>query len=417
MRTGELSPEWTDCVIIPPCDDTLCGGRNNGSRALTCGSTGAIDRAPDRHAHPRMGPCLVGPRVGGRYSPATGAAEPEPDGPPGLSGQPIAVADRFRMGQAGAGESISDADEPPERDGVDRPRRSGGQPPSRSALRHPFPAGLDKHGEHFHHPEPPQSRLDPVLHRRREHRSRPVQPAALLPAGRGKGADRYPAPPLGGLADRTAPLQPVHPAGGPLHPPLLRAGRDRPADRMGQTAPGDTALPAMIDQAVYRVRQFFRALTAPLAREDPTPAMQVLTPAQRALFLRMSPADQRHGLAVYRTLVQEGPQPRDLLVAALLHDVGKAATPMPLWVRVVVVLLDRFMPHLLDRLSEREARGWQKPFVVYRHHAEIGARWAAEAECSRLTVDLIRRHHEPVERPNGEMDRLLQALQRADGFW
>ncbi len=173
----------------------------------------------------------------------------------------------------------------------------------------------------------------------------------------------------------------------------------------------------MIGQAVYRVRQFFRALTAPLAREDPTPAMQALTPAQRALFLRMSPADQRHGLAVYRTLVREGPQPRDLLVAALLHDVGKAAAPMPLWVRVAVVLLDRFMPRLLDRLSEGEAQGWRKPFVVYRHHAEIGARWAAEAECSPLTVALIRRHHEPVERLNGEADRLLQALQRADGSW
>ncbi|HEY76081.1 MAG TPA: HD domain-containing protein [Thermoflexia bacterium] len=170
-------------------------------------------------------------------------------------------------------------------------------------------------------------------------------------------------------------------------------------------------------RATYRVRQFLRALTAPLAKEDPAPAMRVLTPRQRALFFRMSPADQRHSLAVCRALEEAGPQPRDLLVAALLHDVGKAAAPMPLWVRVAVVLLDRFAPRLLDRLSEGGGRGWRRPFVVYRRHAEIGAEWAAEAGCSPLTVALIRRHHHLVGRVDGEMDRLLRRLQQADGNW
>ncbi len=170
-----------------------------------------------------------------------------------------------------------------------------------------------------------------------------------------------------------------------------------------------------MDRAAYRVRQFFRALTAPLVREDPTPVERTLTPRQRALFFRMSPADQRHSLAVYRALEREGPQPHDLLVAALLHDVGKAAAPMPLWVRVAVVLLDRLAPRLLDRLAAGEAQGWRRPFAVYRRHAEIGARWAAEAGCSPRAVALIRRHHQPVDRPRGEMDRLLQRLQRADG--
>lgn len=173
----------------------------------------------------------------------------------------------------------------------------------------------------------------------------------------------------------------------------------------------------MIERVAYRARQFLRALTASLAEDDPQEVEGILTPPQWALFLRMSPADRRHALAVYRALVAQGPQPYDLLVAALLHDVGKAAVPLSLWVRVAVVLLERFVPRLLDRLSEGKPRGWRRPFAVYQNHAEVGAAWAAEAGCSPLTVDLIRRHHEPAERVVAENDCLLSKLREADGTW
>ncbi len=167
-------------------------------------------------------------------------------------------------------------------------------------------------------------------------------------------------------------------------------------------------------QAAYRVRQFFAALTAPLVREDASVVARVLSPAQQSLFSRMSAPDRRHALRVYRALAEHGPQSEDLLVAALLHDVGKAAGPPPLWVRVAVVLLERWAPRWLDRLGAGEPRGWRRPFVLYRRHAEIGAEWAARAGCSPLTVALIRRHHDPPGPPGDEEDRLLLLLQEAD---
>ncbi len=168
-------------------------------------------------------------------------------------------------------------------------------------------------------------------------------------------------------------------------------------------------------RAAYRVRQFFRALTAPLAEMDTQGVEGALTPAQQALFRRMSPADRQHGLEVYRTLAGRGDVPADLLAAALLHDVGKAALAPSIWLRVMVVLLERFAPRLLERLSEGEPKGWRRPFAVYRQHAGIGAEWAAEAGCSPLTVALIRHHHGPGDGLDKEGRALLRLLQEADG--
>jgi predicted HD phosphohydrolase len=171
----------------------------------------------------------------------------------------------------------------------------------------------------------------------------------------------------------------------------------------------------VIRQAAYRARQFLRALTARLAVEDLEEARRTLAPAQWELFSGMSAADRRHAVAVYRALGAQGARSPDLLVAALLHDVGKSLVPASLWVRVTVVLLERFVPHLLEGLSRGEARGWRRAFVLYRRHAEVGAERAAQAGCSSCTVALILRHEERMDRPKGEEDRLLALLQAADG--
>jgi len=106
----------------------------------------------------------------------------------------------------------------------------------------------------------------------------------------------------------------------------------------------------------------------------------------------------------------------DLLAAALLHDVGKSAAQIHSWHHATIVLSKRFAPGLLARLTSGEPRGLRRPFVIHRQHMEIGASWAAQAGCSPLTVSLIRRHQEPLRRaPQNEEERLLAALQQADG--
>ena len=166
----------------------------------------------------------------------------------------------------------------------------------------------------------------------------------------------------------------------------------------------------------YRVGQFLRALTARASEEEVEQAIRILTPEARALFRCQAVQDQRHALVVYHALRQAGHTNQQLLAAALLHDVGKAAARLPAWQRAVIVLLEHFAPCLLTRLSQEEPRGWARPFVIHARHPEVGSRWAQKAGCTPLTVALIRRHQDGLTGRQTEEDQLLAALQAADNL-
>jgi hypothetical protein len=129
----------------------------------------------------------------------------------------------------------------------------------------------------------------------------------------------------------------------------------------------------------------------------------------------MSQRDQRHGLDLVYTLQRQGHRAPELLQAALLHDVGKAGH-LSLWYRVAVVLLERFVPAMLLRLVDDRPGSRGYPFFAYLNHPRWGAERATKVGCGSLTVELIKRHHEPLlASAESEADRLLIALQAADG--
>lgn len=165
----------------------------------------------------------------------------------------------------------------------------------------------------------------------------------------------------------------------------------------------------------HRVWQFLQALTArPLTVTEQQEVAAILSPAQQALFWQMSATDQRHSLNVVRTLVAMGVTAPDLLVAGLLHDVGKSRHRLYLWERVMVVVIRAFGPSAASRWGDEHANGWRRPFVIYQHHPYWGAEMALTAGCSPLTVDLIRDHH---DRDGAQADsRLLRVLQQADSL-
>jgi hypothetical protein len=175
-----------------------------------------------------------------------------------------------------------------------------------------------------------------------------------------------------------------------------------------------------LNRMLYRVRQFYLALWTAVDPRDYEQARSVLTPAQMALFAGMQSSEQAHAASVYRQLVEQGETCPDLLVAALLHDVGKSLSPLRLWERVLIVLARLFFPAQSRRwgnlsIPEEEIRGWRRAFIVAEQHPAWGAALAAEAGASPRTVALIRQHQEPASTAEDvEFERLLSKLQAVD---
>src|SRR5215467_484381 len=115
-----------------------------------------------------------------------------------------------------------------------------------------------------------------------------------------------------------------------------------------------------LKRAAYRLRQVRQQLgfVAPLSAEDQAEVTRAIStsvinhvPTKAiSLFQTMSPADQQHSLRVYRGLQSRGCTNKDLLAAALLHDVGKGQGRVPFWTRPLIVIGKRCAPQLLARL-------------------------------------------------------------------
>lgn len=129
-------------------------------------------------------------------------------------------------------------------------------------------------------------------------------------------------------------------------------------------------------------RRFFGSLsrTEP-SSVDTAWATGCLYPGEVALWGRMSVADRRHALGVARQVViLLGPDvKRDVVAAALLHDVGKVDSNLGSLARAMATVLDR--------------RAGNSRYARYRRHDEIGARMLQEAGSDPLTVTWAREHH------------------------
>src|SRR5436305_4425433 len=164
----------------------------------------------------------------------------------------------------------------------------------------------------------------------------------------------------------------------------------------------------------YRLGQVREQLgfVEPLSEQDYNEVAALLpTVAALSLFRTMTPADQQHSLRVCRRLQARGCKDKDMLAAALLHDVGKAQGRVPFWTRPAIVLGKLCAPRLLSRLATYPCAGlsrWRRSLGYAWWHAEIGAEMAAKAGLSERVALYIRTHHQP-DGPAAELHTVDEA--------
>lgn len=160
-------------------------------------------------------------------------------------------------------------------------------------------------------------------------------------------------------------------------------------------------------------------------------AAALLTPSQLAAFSLLAPTDRRHAARVLRALLARGERDADLLLAALLHDLGKTDPHrlgrVRLLHRVTKVLARRLAPGVWVWASARPGRGPLHGYYLLRRHPLLGATWAAQLGVAPRACALIAAHQDgdqgafaSLAGPDGtrweadEFARALAALRWAD---
>jgi hypothetical protein len=131
----------------------------------------------------------------------------------------------------------------------------------------------------------------------------------------------------------------------------------------------------------------------------------------------MQPAEKNHALRMLRRLLEQGDDQPDLLVATLLHDVGKLRYRLNPVERAAIVLAGVVIPEQAHRWGVLPVGGWEsvpkwrKAFAVADQHAMWGAEMAHQAGVSILAETLIREHHHaPGPNNSGAETSLLRKL-------
>lgn len=131
--------------------------------------------------------------------------------------------------------------------------------------------------------------------------------------------------------------------------------------------------------------------------------MRWLPPGPADAFFAQSKADQRHGYHAGLTVVAAGAHDREVIMAALLHDVGKRHARLGIIGRSIASVLILLRLPLTRRMQ------------AYRDHGILAARELAGLTVPSLVIDFAMHHHgtRPPTIDQGVWDILVAADQPA----
>lgn len=158
---------------------------------------------------------------------------------------------------------------------------------------------------------------------------------------------------------------------------------------------------------LYRVKQFFWAITAKLEEDEKQFIKKHLFLEEQELFNQLKIYEQKHSMTVARALQQcyKGEDQEEMVRIGLLHDIGKIRYPIGPIRKSVMVLADKFTKGKVSQLGEL------KMVKCYYEHPKFGYEiLSREGQYNQMFLELIRGHHQE----NHEEDERMAYLQKCD---
>ena len=184
----------------------------------------------------------------------------------------------------------------------------------------------------------------------------------------------------------------------------------------------------MLDRLIYRLKQFWFALSSKMTEEDRLFAHQHLNIKEAALFFSLPIYEQKHGVVVAekmlafaahagRTAGHKNIDKRKLVRLGLLHDIGKSAAKLSILDKGILVIIHKLIPPLYDQLAgwgnnERSPK-WLRRYYVHKHHGTIGAEILSRIAEEKDIIDEVRSH----DYPNTSHDLYMKILDKADSTY
>lgn len=140
-----------------------------------------------------------------------------------------------------------------------------------------------------------------------------------------------------------------------------------------------------------RFIQYFKALTANIGDKDYGFLNSLLNKKEREYFMRLPVFEMRHSLDVCYTLISKyGISDKELLKAALFHDIGKIKAKITVNKKSFAVLIKK-IPVLASYLEKRLY------FLhVYYNHPVYGGAICKEMALGDRVIYIVEHHHDIV---------------------
>lgn len=152
---------------------------------------------------------------------------------------------------------------------------------------------------------------------------------------------------------------------------------------------------------LYRIKQFYWAVTSKINSEDITFINSYLDKNEKNIFNKLSSYEQKHSINVAKDVMQISKGNENLIKAALLHDIGKIYKRLNPIEKSLIVILNKISKGKLKKFSNF------KKIDIYYNHAEKGYNLLKSyKKYDEKFLYLIKNHHNDKITGNKELDIL-----------